>query len=170
MLPFFSESLGILLVDCLDDGGEELLLSGVEEGRVVVDIALQSLGGPDGIVVREMQKDRLEVQVFGAGRGELVGQVLLGHGVQDLDGGRVVHLGEVDRQVHDLEHAVVVVGDVVLLRLVVVGGLHEVLGGQRELLVVLVQLRDFLVGLGRVGHLVVLDVALDGLLDVLDAF
>lgn len=117
----------------------------------------------------EMEKDSLEVEILGAGGCEFIVQVLLCHRVQDLDCSRVIDLGEVDGKVHDFQHAVVVVGDIVLFGMVVISCLDVVLGGEGELFVVFVELGDLLVGLGSISHLVILYVALDGLFDVFDA-
>ena len=62
----------------------ELLLPCLKESRVVVEVALHGLIGSDGVIVGEVEKDSLEVQLFGRGSSQLALHVFVCDVLEDL--------------------------------------------------------------------------------------
>jgi hypothetical protein len=86
-VPLVGKQTQILLLYAGDDSLCELLLASLEEGGVLVEVALHGLSSADGVIVGQEEECGLEVEFLGTGGGQLALHVAVRHVLQNLGGG-----------------------------------------------------------------------------------
>lgn len=83
-VPFVGEQGKILLLDARDESLRELLLSGLEEGGVVVEIALHGLSGSNCIIIAQEEHNGFEVEFLCTRGSQFALHVPISHSLKNL--------------------------------------------------------------------------------------
>ena len=83
-LPLVGKEPQILLLHAPHHRLAEFLLASLEEGGVLIQVALHGLRSPNGVIIGQEQQDCLEVEFLGAGSSQPALHVPIAHALQNL--------------------------------------------------------------------------------------